>query len=162
MATLSPIEASMRETIADLYEEYADSLDEGPLERWPRLFTEDCSYRIVPRENYALDLPLAVMRCDSRAMLEDRVLATTKLSVYAPRTLRHIISQVRIVGEEHGELLTRANYAVFQTRGDGRTTIFNVGRYMDRIRRDPVELRFSEKLCVFDTVLVPNSIVAPI
>ena len=44
------IELRMR--LADLYCAYSDALDEGELERWPEFFTEDCVYKVIPRENY--------------------------------------------------------------------------------------------------------------
>ena len=152
----------VREMVTDLYHRYAELLDEGPLEDWPELFTEDCSYRIIPRENHDRGLPLAVMRCDSRAMLRDRILAVTKLSVYAPRRFLRLITNIRVGDEQGGELSSRANYVVYQTGEDGRTELFNAGRHLDRLVRDGGALRFREKLCVFDTVMVPNSIVAPI
>jgi salicylate 5-hydroxylase small subunit len=40
--------------------------------------------------------------------------------------------------------------------------VFNVGRYLDRIVREDGVLKFAEKHCVFDSLLVPNSIVIPI
>ena len=71
-------------TPADLFAAYTDVLDEGPLEEWPMCFTEDATYRIVARENHVRGLPLALMLCESRAMMEDRVRAIQELSMYAP------------------------------------------------------------------------------
>ncbi|MBT5497812.1 MAG: SnoaL-like domain-containing protein, partial [Alphaproteobacteria bacterium] len=63
-AKIDPI---LRFEIEDLYAEYADVLDAMELERWPELFTENAFYDVIPRENYDRDLPLAIMRCESRA-----------------------------------------------------------------------------------------------
>jgi len=41
--------------------------------------------------------------------------------------------------------------------------ILSVGRYLDVIqRRDDGALEFKEKRCVYDSVLVPNTIVYPV
>jgi salicylate 5-hydroxylase small subunit len=40
--------------------------------------------------------------------------------------------------------------------------VFNVGRYVDVVRRTPEGLRFASRICVFDSELVPTSIIYPI
>ena len=153
---------ALRLEIEDLYTAYAATLDDGELEAWPDFFTEECTYQVVPRDNFDKGLPLAVIRCESRGMLCDRVTAVRETTMFEPRYLRHLISNVRVVGESEGAWETRANYAVFETLSDEYTRVFNVGRYLDRLVREDGQLRFAEKICVYDSVLVPNSIVYPI
>ncbi len=152
----------LRLEIDDLYSAYADCLDDGDLERWPEFFTDDCRYEIIPRDNFERGLPLAVMRCESKRMLVDRVAALRRSSVYAPRALRHLVSGVRVVAVESGVIRAGASYAVLQTLPDEETTLFNAGRYLDRVVREAGTLMFQERLCVFDSVLVPGSLVYPI
>ena len=152
----------IRLEIDDLNAAYAACLDDGELEMWPELFTDDCRYEIVPRENFERGLPLAVMRCESRGMLVDRVAALRRSSVYGPRALRHLIGTARIVAVADGVVSAQANYAVLQTLPDEETTVFNAGRYIDRLVRDQGALKFRERLCVFDSILVPGSLVYPI
>jgi 3-phenylpropionate/cinnamic acid dioxygenase small subunit len=152
--------AALRVEIEELYADYAAALDDGELERWPELFTAECLYEIVPRENFERGLPLALMRCESRGMLRDRVAALRQASVYAPRALRHLVSGIHITGD--AVLDVRANYAVFETPLDEETRVLNVGRYLDKVVRDEGRLRFVEKRCVFDSVLVPGSLVYPL
>ena len=152
----------LRLELEDLYTAYAAALDDGDLERWPEFFTAQCRYEIIPRENFERGLPLAVMRCESNGMLRDRVDALRRASVYGPRALRHLISGVRIIAVDAGVIRAQANYAVLQTRPDEETTVFNAGRYLDRLVREAGALRFQERLCVFDSVLVPGSLVFPI
>lgn len=151
----------LRAEIQDLYDAYAEALDDGELERWPALFTEKCLYEVVPRENFERGLPLALILCESRGMLEDRVAALRKTSMYAPRYVRHLISHVRAAADGDA-FRVRANYAVLQTRVDALTEILSAGRYLDRIVRDDGRLRFEEKRVIFDSVLVPNSLVYPV
>ena len=55
-----------------------------------------------------------------------------------------------------------ANYAVFETLIDELTRVFNVGRYIDRIIHEAGQLKFAEKHCVYDSLLVPNSLIYPL
>jgi len=151
-----------RDELDDLYHAYAECLDDDELERWPDFFTEECLYQIIPRDNWERGLPLALMRCESRGMLEDRVEALRRASVYAPRALRHLLSGIRAKGVEDDALCVQASYAVLQTLAGEETKVFNAGRYLDRVVRDGGRLRFRQKLCVFDSVLVPGSLIVPL
>jgi len=152
----------LRLELEDLNAAYAAALDDGELERWPELFVADGVYRVVPRDNFERGLPLAVMRCESRGMLEDRVAALRRASVYAPRAMRHLISSVRLVRVDGAVLHAAASYAVLQTLPDQLTSVFNAGRYLDEVVRQDGVLRFRQRIAVFDSVLVPGSLVYPI
>ena len=78
-------EFALRFELEDLYTRYAAALDDGPLESWPELFTGDCLYLVIPRDNHDQGLPLAIMRCESRAMLMDRVHAVRETIMHEPR-----------------------------------------------------------------------------
>jgi salicylate 5-hydroxylase small subunit len=112
--------------------------------------------------NFERGLPLATWLSESRGMLEDRVMAIRQLSTYSPRYLRHIVSGIRILGWNGDAVRCEASYAVFETLPDELTRVFQVGRYLDRIVIDEGRLRFAEKLCVFDSELIPNTLVYPI
>ena len=152
----------LRLEIEDLYTAYAATLDDDDLDDWPDLFTEDCLYQVIPRDNFDRDLPLALIRCESRAMLRDRVTAVRETTMFEPRYVRHLISNIRVSPEADGVIEAQANYAVFETMTDAYTRVFNVGRYLDKLVREDGRLLFSEKRCVYDSVLVPNSIIYPI
>lgn len=55
-----------------------------------------------------------------------------------------------------------ANYAVFETLVDAPTQVFNVGRYLGRIVRQGERLKFAELHGIFDSLLVPDSLIYPI
>ena len=93
-----------RELIEELLAAYVTAIDDGELERWPEFFTEDCVYRILPRENDSLNLPLAVMSCNSRAALTDRIAAYRKANLFAPHAYRHMLGPVRIRDEGRQEV----------------------------------------------------------
>ena len=153
--------ADLQRDVEALYADYGEIIDEGRLDAWPDLFVEPCLYRIVSKENHDKGLPLSLMRCESIGMLRDRAFACQKLNVYGPRVWRHCITQVRIQPEgEH--IKSRANFAVFETLHDRPTQILTSGRFLDSLVRTPDGLRFREKICVYDSSLIPGSVVFPL
>jgi salicylate 5-hydroxylase small subunit len=57
---------------------------------------------------------------------------------------------------------TETNYIVVRTKLDKLSEVYNVGRYLDTIVRTPEGLKFESKLCVYDSEMIPNSIIYPI
>ena len=162
-ARLSALPRSdLRAELDALYADYTACLDEERFEDWPDFFTEDCLYKIVPRDNFERGLPLATWLCESKGYLKDRVVAIRKTLLFAPRRIRRMVSGLRIIGWTGDTLETRANYAAFETLTDETTRVFNVGAYRDRIVDEAGALKFREKLCVFDSILVPNSLIYPL
>ena len=152
----------LRLRLDELYADYAACLDDEEFERWPEFFTEVCIYKIVPRENYDRGLPIAAWLCESKGMLQDRVAAIRDSSTYAPRYMRHIVSSIRAKSWQDGALSVQANYVVLETLIGDLTRVFQSGRYLDRLVVEDGRLKFREKVCVFDSVLVVNSLVFPI
>lgn len=156
------VDTNLHLDITALYADYAACLDSGAYDEWPDFFTEDCRYRVVARENYDEDLPLSVMDLQSRGALKDRVYGITETIFHAPYYQRHIIGPLRILGREGDVISTDANYLVIRTKRDMQSEVFNAGRYLDKIVNDGGRLRFAEKICVYDSDLIPNSIIYPV
>jgi 3-phenylpropionate/cinnamic acid dioxygenase small subunit len=164
--------AELRNELEELYADYVAVVDSGALERWPQFFVEPCLYRIVSKENHDKALPLSLMRCEGLGMLNDRAFASQKLNVYGPRVWRHMVSQIRVSqtpvtppsgsGDEPGRIAVQANFVVFETLHDQCTRVLVGGRYLDTVVRTGAGLRFREKVCVYDSAIIPGSIVAPI
>ena len=95
-------------------------------------------------------------------MLKDRVYGITETIFHDPYYQRHIVGIPVVRGFESGCILSEANYAVFRTKLDKESTVFNVGRYIDTIVSTADGLKFSERLCIFDSEMIPNSIIYPI
>lgn len=152
----------LRLELEELYAEYVACLDEERFEDWPDFFTEECLYRVVPRENVERGLPIATIHCESRGYLLDRVVMIRKTAIYEPRYMRRMISNIRILGWKDGLLDVRARYAVFETLRDSLTRVFSVGEHRDRLKVVDGRLRFREKQVVFDSELVPNSLIHPL
>jgi salicylate 5-hydroxylase small subunit len=153
---------SLRARLTDLYCDYDNALNDGELERWPELFTESCIYQVVPRENHEQGFPIAAMSCESRAMLADRVVALRETALYAPRIMRRITGAVCVRALEADGLRLTANFALFQTMQDHPSEVFLCGRHLDRVVDDRGTLRFAERICVYDSTIVPTSLVYPV
>lgn len=148
--------------LTELNQAYADCLDSGELGTWPNFFTLDGVYKAQGRENYDRGLPLAAMFCEGRGMFEDRVTVITKIMVYAPRYLRHVVSAPRILGCEGSLIRSRASYSIFHTLPHEPTTLLSVGRYEDEVLLEaPGALKFKTRIAVYDSLLIPNSLVYP-
>jgi 3-phenylpropionate/cinnamic acid dioxygenase small subunit len=148
--------------IERLNTEYAHVLDNERYDEFPDFFVEDCLYRVVPRENHLLNLPIAVIHCESKGMIKDRMYAARESTMAEPRTLRHLISNIRVLEASEEEIRAEANVLILQTMINRMTEIVLSGFYLDRIVRSEGRFRFKERLCIYDSLLLPNSLVAPV
>jgi anthranilate 1,2-dioxygenase small subunit len=138
----------------DLMAEYGMALDEDRLEDWVELFTEDCDYRVVTRENVEQNLPNVLIWCDNKNMLRDRVESYRQVNLYNPHYDRHVIGPLRKLGEKSFE----ASYSLFQTDLEGNTRIFSVGRY----RVEVAGTQIKTLLVIADTGTIPSLLATPI
>ena len=148
--------------LTQIYARYASVVDAADWDAWCDLFTEDCEYRLVPRENHERGLPLATLAFESKGMLKDRAYAIRETLFHDPYYQRHIVGAPRILRVEGDNFHCEANYAVFRTKLSELTTVFNVGRYLDLVVRTPQGLRFASRICIYDSEMIPNSIIYPI
>jgi salicylate 5-hydroxylase small subunit len=148
--------------IQQLYADYATAVDSGQWDLWPEFFTEQCVYKLQPRENFERGYPLATLALTSKGMLKDRVYGIRETLYHDPYYQRHVVGAPIIRRHDQNRIHSEANYAVFRTKYDQESTVFNVGRYIDTIERTPEGLRFVERLCIYDSEMIPNSIIYPI
>ena len=149
--------------LSRLYAAYAHAVDSGQWDLWPAFFIDECSYRLQPRENHERGLPLATLSFEGRGMLEDRVYGIKETLFHDPYYQRHLVGLPLVHKvDANGTIHSEANYAVFRTKLDQASTVFNVGRYIDTVVATPEGLKFATRLCVFDSEMIPNSIIYPI
>ena len=152
----------LRALVEEFHCEYAAVLDRGAVEQWPAFFTEDALYRVIARDNLESGLPLALMLCEGMGMLKDRAFAIAHTEMFAPRYVQHHISLIRVTGIEEGLILAEANYLVYETLIDEPTRLLQAGKYRDKFVQGGDKLLLHERICVFDSVMVPNCVVYPI
>lgn len=156
------IEVGARLAIGELYAAYAACLDERRFDEWPDMFTQECSYRIVPRENFDRGLPLATMAFESRAMLRDRVYAVGKTLFHDPYHQRHLVSGIRATHSDGGGWDVRASWLAVRTKPNHVCELFNAGRYIDHVVEDEGRLRFAAKQVVLDGDIILNALIYPL
>jgi anthranilate 1,2-dioxygenase small subunit len=151
----------VREAIEDLLAAYAEAIDDGKLELWPGFFTGNGIYQIITRESLDAGLPIGILYCDSRGMMEDRVRALCTANIYEPHAYRHLLGRPRFerVGDGFD---VRSNFCVYRIAQDGDTVTFATGRYLDRIVDDGGALRFMARRVVLDSRRVDILLVLPL
>jgi salicylate 5-hydroxylase small subunit len=145
-----------------LYADYAAAVDAKDWDRWIDFFTEDCEYKVQPRENFERGFPLATLMLLSKGMLKDRAYGIKETLFHDPYYQRHVVGVPLVLKEEGDVIVSEANYSIFRTKLSQETTVFNVGRYLDRVRVTPQGMKFESRLCIYDTEMIPNSIIYPI
>jgi anthranilate 1,2-dioxygenase small subunit len=154
-------DVGLRLRIEALYAEYAQAIDDDRLESWPEFFAEDGKYRVTTRENYGNGLALAMMYCDGRGMMSDRISALRLANIYEPHVYCHLVSCVRVV-ERAPEIKAQANFAVIRTMQEGDLSIFACGRTYDLMVEVEGRLKFKDRLVVLDSRQVDTLLVIPI
>lgn len=145
-----------------LYADYAIAVDSGQWDLWPEFFIDDCVYRLQPRENHERGFPLATLSFTSKGMLKDRVYGIKETLFHDPYYQRHVVGTPVVRRVDGDRWRCEANYAVFRTKLSDASTVFNVGRYIDTVVRTPGGLRFASRECIYDSEMIPNSIIYPI
>jgi anthranilate 1,2-dioxygenase small subunit len=151
-----------RFAVSDLLAEYGALLDAAQFEDWLGLFAEECRYRVLPRENSERGLQAALILCDSRAMLEDRIMALREANKYNIHSDRHLIGLPRILGPETDTLLVEAPFVVHQTDQEGETRLFAAGLYRDRVEAEGGQLKIRDKFVLLDSFAVPSLLATPL
>ena len=73
-----------------------------------------------------------------------------------------MIGVPRVLEDLGDTIKVEANFAVFRTKPSEPSTVFNVGRYLDTVCVTDDGLRFEDKLVVFDSELIANSLIYPL
>lgn len=148
--------------VTQLHAAYASAVDAADWDRWVEFFADDCVYRIQPRENFERGFPLATLSLESKGMLKDRAYGIRETLFHDPYYQRHVVSAPNMLSVTAERIDCEANYVVVRTKLSELSTVFNVGRYIDSIVRTPQGLRFASRICVYDSEMIPNSIIYPI
>ncbi len=157
-----PVNPDLKAKVDDLYARYAACICDDEIEQWPDFFTEECIYQIIPRANLDRGLPVAIMLAESRGGLIDRMTAIRNTMVFAPRSVLLTFSGVRITQRAGAILHTRSSFTVYQTLVDEVSALLMVGRSFDRIDTSQPDWKFAERVAVYDSELLPATVVYPV
>ncbi len=113
------------------------------------------------RENEDRGLPLAALAFESKGMLRDRIYGITNTLYHEPYYQRHLVSNFVLRSGDDG-VRVDASYLVCRTKAGALSEVYSTGRYRDRIVEEDGVLRFAEKRAIYDSELIPNSLIYPI
>jgi 3-phenylpropionate/cinnamic acid dioxygenase small subunit len=148
--------------VAALLSRHGQLVDAGRLNDWVELFAAECSYRIVPRENYDRGLPVTLLQCDNRRQLRDRVLSLLEAMKYNIHTDRHVIGMPVIVERTQDLIKAEAPFVVMQADAEGMGALFVFGSYVDELVWEGGSLRFRSKVAVIDNFEIPHALSTPV
>lgn len=148
--------------VVALLHRYSRVLDSDRLEEWPELFAEQGVYKVVPRENVVRGLPLALILCEGRASMCDRIRSLREANVYNEHYPRHLVSNICVLGQSEGVIEASSTYVVYQTDLEGHTRLFSVGEYQDRVILHDGVATLLSRTAICDTFCVPNLLAIPI
>ncbi len=148
-----------------LYKE-AELLDDGYLDDWLDLFTDDVRYWMPARETLSIrsegvraSNEMAIYD-DDKEFLAARVERFKSPQAYAeqpPSRTRHFVSNVQVKRIGNSEVVATCNLLVHQTRRERSETSY-VGRRFDELRLVDTEWRISSRKIVLDHTMLPRSI----
>lgn len=126
-----------REIEKFLYNE-ARLLDNGKLDEWLALFTDDAIYWVPANADDINPLVHVSIIYDDRERMQDRVWSIqsgVRWSQDPPSRIRHLISNVEVMEEKEDEVVVSSNFAAFEIRRAIYGGRYFVGRYEHRLRR---------------------------
>lgn len=154
---------ALREILEDLIFDYAYTLDDEDIDRWPQFFTESGVYHLTTKENYDADLPIGIIRCVGRGMMADRVKAFHTANIFEPHSYNHMVNRpLFAMGATQGTYNARSNFQVTRIMQDGRAEPFATGRYLDAIVVEKGVAKFQERIVVLDSRQIDILMVVPI
>ena len=70
--------------VMTLYSDYVFCVDNTKFEKWRDVFTDDCLYRIVSRENFDAKKPMSTLQLEGQAMCRP---VTEPIQVYSVKVV---------------------------------------------------------------------------
>jgi len=155
------IEAATNAEISRLLLDYATFLDDSRFGDWVELFTPDASYELITKENVAQGLPAALILCEDKGAIMDRV-DSLQIIKYNIHFSRHVLSMSRIDAAAGESFSAQTSFAVYQTSQEGVSELFCCGSYEDEIVYLEGRPRFRKKRVIIDTAAIPTLVAIPI
>ena len=156
------INLALRGRVEDFLTDYAHAIDDGRFGDWPGFFTEDGFYQVISRESFEAGLPIGIMACDGRGMMEDRVQALRHANIFEPHGYCHLLGRPRLTRDVPEVYGSRSNFQVVRTMQDGGSELFATGKYLDRIVFEGSAPKLKERRVVLDSRRIDILLVLPL
>lgn len=155
---------ALRLEVEAFFYDYAAALDEERFDVWPTLFDAQASrYEVLSRENVELGLPVPIMGCYSHGMIRDRV----AMLIEGTLTYRHMallrqVSNVRVSPGDTQTLRAQAGLTVYQSSGEGVSSLYIVARYDASLIQDHGGLKIREMKVIVDSFGIDTMLAVPL
>ena|SRR5688572_18636167 len=156
------MQTEILDLIDGLQNRYVRALDRKDLTAWLGLFAKDGQYLVIPSDNEAAGLPMALMMDDCYERLVDRVTYVTKVWSFDEYQMRHFVQRVHAEPGADGDHRVESHFTVFVTNQLGQASILAVGRYEDVVAITGGNASFRKKKVIIDNFLLPMNIVYPL
>ncbi|OZI18584.1 ring-hydroxylating dioxygenase subunit beta [Bordetella genomosp. 9] len=152
----------LRQHIEEFHADYCAALDANQIESWPDFFTEDGLYRVTARENADRGLLVGLVYAEGRGMMQDRAVAISRTQMFAPRYMRHLVTNTRVLEETPAGIEAQSSFLLMQTLVEGPTTLHLAGFYHDVFTHVDGVLKLKERQVIYDTEILANDLVYPV
>jgi anthranilate 1,2-dioxygenase small subunit len=157
-------DTSLAARVAQFLYEYAACLDEERFAEWPAFFAaEDCTYRVLSRENVGLGLPVPIMGCFTHGMVRDRVAMLVKQTLtYRRMYLLRQVANVRASAGADGTTAAKAALTVFQSSEEGVSSLYMVARYDATLLPQEAGFRIRRMDVIVDSFGIDTMLAVPL
>jgi 3-phenylpropionate/cinnamic acid dioxygenase small subunit len=160
------MDAELRRAVEDFLYLEAELLDERRLREWLELLTDDVRYWMPVRHN-PLERPSdtaaelappgdAFYFDDDKQSLRirvERLYARNAWAEMPPSRTRHLITNIRIKGDDGREIAVDSNFIVYRTRMEIGEDLF-VGTRRDVLRRQGAALKVCRRTIILDQAVL--------
>jgi len=159
---LNASDLMLRLELGAFLDDYISVIDNNQLELWPGFFVDDCLYEIMSKENEESSMPAPLIRCEGIAMIRDRVVSLRNANIYEFPIYRHFVSGLSFERIDADSVSLTASYLVINTSPAGFSSVYQAGRYYDRLVRVGASWRIKSKRAVYETLKVQTLLAFPI
>jgi anthranilate 1,2-dioxygenase small subunit len=154
--------AATKRRVEDFILRNALMIDNGQFDDWLGCFADESRYIVIPRENKVRGLPGALMHCENKARLIDRITSLRVANKINPHSDRHILSGSLITDISGDIASVQSSFLVVQTNLYGASTLFCAGCYEDKIRLADDDEKLVERLVIVDSFSIPTMLATPL
>ncbi|GEM_PF-6050470 len=157
---VDPEFALKKEAVVAYLHRLCRMLDDFDVQGFVDEFTDDGSYRLIPRDNYERHLPVHVIDDDKRRLLYRTKLITEHWHYERFREMR-MLSNVMVDFPNPQTALAKSNLIVYQTDAEGRTNLHMACVLEDKLIASDGRWRIKDRLAILESFLPNEAIVVP-
>jgi 3-phenylpropionate/cinnamic acid dioxygenase small subunit len=157
---VDPEFALKKEAVVAYLHRLCRMLDDFDVQGFVDEFTDDGSYRLIPRDNYERRLPVHVIDDDKHRLLYRIRLIKEHWHYERFREMR-MLSNVMVEFPNAETALAKSNLIVYQTDAEGRTSLHMACVIEDKIIAMDGRWRIKDRLAILESFLPNEAIVVP-